>query len=93
MKRAGLAATLVTPLLLVPAIGMALMEFGPERSVLFALYPLVWAVLFLAAGIIGMLLRPPRPPAAILRRAALWATGGMILVTSALLGASFLFHP
>jgi hypothetical protein len=93
MTRAGLLGTLAAPLLLVPAIGWALMEFGPERSVVFAIYPLAWALVFLVVGTIGMLLRPPRPAGAILRRAALWATLGMFGVTAVLFGVSFLFHP
>ena len=93
MSRAGLLAALAAPLLLVPAIGWALIEYGPERAVVFAAYPLVWALVFLVAGIICMTLRPPRSSGAILRWAAVWATGSMLGVTVLLFGASFLFHP
>jgi len=93
MNRAGLLAALAAPLLLVPAIGWALIEYGPERAVVFAVYPLVWALVFLVAGIICMLLRPPRSTGTILRWAALWATASMLGATVLLFGASFLFHP
>ena len=93
MNRVALLATLAAPLLLVPAIGWALIEYGPERSIVFAVYPLVWALVFLVAGIVSMLLRPPRPPGRILRWAALWATVAMLGATTLLFGVSFLFHP
>jgi hypothetical protein len=93
VSRARLLAALVAPLLLVPAIGWVLIEYGPERAVVFAVYPLVWALAFLVAGIICMVLRPPRSAGTILRRAAVWATATMLGATVLLFGASFLFHP
>jgi len=84
---------LIAPLLLVPAIGWALIEFGPERAFVFAAYPLAWSVVFLLAGTIGMLRRPPRQPASIIGWSALWATASLVCVTAVLFGVSFIFHP
>ena len=92
MTRTGLLGALAAPLLIVPAIGWALMEFGPERSIVFAMYPLMWALAFLIAGIVGMLRRPHSPVGAILRRAALWATGGTLGITAVLLAASIITY-
>jgi hypothetical protein len=93
VSRARLLAALAAPLLVVPAIGWGLIEYGPERAVVFAVYPLVWALVFLVAGIICMALRPPRSASTILRRAAVWATASMLGATVLLFGASFLFQP
>jgi len=68
-------------------------EYGPERSIIFALYPLVWGVAFLVAGLVTAWHRPNATTGDVLVRAAVWATVLMVATVVLLIIASMFFHP
>ena len=73
-RRRTLGLWLVAPLATVPVIAWALMEYGPERSFLFAVYPLVWAFAFLTSGLSIAWRRRTAPVSEVLVRSAAWST-------------------
>ena len=79
-RRRVLPVALLAPLAAVPALAWMLMEFGPERSFLFAAYLLVWAIAFLVVGVVVAKRRAAAPTGEVLRRAAAWAL--LILVVT-----------
>ena len=85
-RRRGLLAWLALPVLASPLLAFALMEYGPERSFMFAGYLLVWGATFLVSGVLVAHRRPTATVLAVLGRAALWATG-IVLVGFAVLVA------
>ena len=92
-RRRLLPLALLAPLAAVPALAMTLMEFGPERSFLFAAYLLVWAIAFLAAGIVVAWRRPAAPTGEVLARAAAWAVLALALAIAALFALSPVLAP
>jgi hypothetical protein len=92
-RRRLLPLALLAPLAAVPALAMTLMEFGPERSFLFAAYLLVWAIAFLVAGIVVAWRRPAAPAGAVLRRAAAWALLALAVAIAALIALSSVVAP
>ena len=92
-RRRALALSLLAPLAMVPIVAMALMEFGPERSFLFAAYLLVVAIAFLVAGVAIALRRPSASVREVLARAAAWALLSLGVVLALLLVLSFILAP
>ena len=92
-QRRLLPVVLLAPLGAVPALAWMLMEFGPERSFLFAAYPLVWALAFLAAGVVVANRRPSAPTGQVLRRAAGWALLILVVTFGALFALSSVLAP
>ena len=90
-RRRGLLAWLVAPVLATPVLAVALMEYGPERSFIFAGYLLVWGLTFLVAGLVVANRRPHATSRIVLARAAAWATVTMIAAFAILVALSFLF--
>ena len=88
-----LALWLLAPLAAVPVLVLVLMEYGPERSFLFAAYLLVFAIAFLVAGIVVARRRPGARVTEIVGRAAAWALLVMVVAFAALVALSFLFAP
>jgi hypothetical protein len=84
---------LVAPLATVPAIAGALMEYGPERSFVFAIYPLVWGLAFLVTGLSIARQRPTTPVSEVLARSAAWSTALVAVAVAVLVVLSFLFAP
>ena len=92
-RNATLLVWLAAPLVSLPLIAWALMEYGPERAIIFALYPLVWGVAFLVAGLLAAWRRPHATNAEVLVGAAVRATVLVLATVVALVVASLLFHP
>ena len=92
-RRRVLPVALLAPLAGVPALAWLLMEVGPERSFIFAGYLLVWAIVFLVAGVVVARRRPSAAVAEVLGRAAAWALLILAIVFVALFGASFVLVP
>ena len=88
-----LPLALLAPLAAVPVLVGLLMEFGPERSFLFAAYLLVWAIAFLVAGIVVAKRRPSAPLAEVLARSAAWALLVLAVTFAALFALSFVLTP
>lgn len=88
-----LPLALLAPLAAVPVLAWLLMEYGPERSFLFAAYLLVWAIAFLVAGVVVAKRRPSAHVAAVLARAAAWALLVMAVTFAALFALSFVLAP
>lgn len=84
-----LPLALLAPLAAVPVLAWLLMEYGPERSFLFAAYLLVWAMAFLVAGIVVAKRRPSAPVGEVLVRAAAWALLILVVTFAALFALSF----
>lgn len=91
--RRVLPFALLAPLAAVPPLAWLLMEFGPERSFVFAGYLLVWAVAFLAVGVVVAKRRPLASAAEVLARAATLAMLILALVFVALFALSFVLVP
>ena len=92
-RRRVLPFALLAPLAAVPPLAWLLMEFGPERSFVFAGYLLVWAVVFLVAGVVVAKRRPSAPVSVVLARAATLAVLTLALVFAALFALSFVLVP
>jgi hypothetical protein len=92
-RGAMLLVWLAAPLAALPAIGWLLMEYGPERSILFALYPLVWGIVFLVVGLVVARRRPDATSVAVLLRAAAWASILVVATVMLLVVASMFLHP
>ena len=92
-RRRLLPVALLAPLAAVPALAWTLMEFGPERSFLLAAYLLVWAIAFLAAGVVVAKRRPSASIGQVLGRAAGWALLILVVTFVALFAPSFLLTP
>jgi hypothetical protein len=92
-RRRLLPVALLAPFAAVPALAMLLMEFGPERSFLFAVYLLVWAIVFLAAGIVVAKRRPSATTGQVIARAAAWALVILAVALIALLALSLVMVP
>ena len=94
-RRSGamLLVWLAAPLAALPAVGWLLMEYGPERAILFALYPLVWGIVLLVAGLFVARRRPDAGTAEVLLRAGAWATVVVVATVVLLVVASLFFHP
>ena len=88
-----LLAWLLAPLLAVPVFAWALMEYGPERSFVFAVYPLLWGIVFLVAGLLVARAQPAATLGAVLTRAAAWATAVVTAAIAALFTISFMLVP
>ena len=88
-----LPVALLAPIAAVPVLAWMLMEFGPERSFLFAAYPLVWALAFIAAGAAIARRRPAAPTGEVLVRAAAWALLILAATFAALFSLSFALAP
>ena len=93
VRRPMLLAWLAAPLLAVPVLAWALMEYGPERSFFFAIYLLVWAIAFLVSGLIVARLEPAATVGAVLARAAAWSTALVLAAIAALFTISFMLVP
>ena len=91
--RRVLPFALLAPLAAVPLLAWLLMEFGPERSFVFAGYLLVWAVAFLVAGVVVAKLRPSAPASVVLARAATLALLILALVFASLFALSLVLVP
>jgi hypothetical protein len=92
-RRRILVVSLLAPLAAVPLLAFALMEFGPERSFLFAVYLLVFAITFLIAGVAVARRRPTASAGQVLSRAALWALLTVAGAVAALVVLSFVVVP
>ena len=92
-RRRVLPVALLAPLAAVPALAWLLMEFGPERSFLFAAYLLVWAVAFLVAGVVVARRRPTATAGEVVLRAAAWALAILAVACFVLVAASFVLRP
>jgi len=92
-RRRVLPFALLAPLAAVPLLAWLLMEFGPERSFVFAGYLLVWAIPFLLAGVVVAKRRPSAPTAVVLARAATWSLLILVLVFASLFALSFVLAP
>ena len=92
-RRRVLPVALLAPLAAVPVLAWMLMEFGPERSFLFAGYLLVWAIAFLVAGVVVAKRRTSASAAEVMARAAGWALLILALAFVALFALSFVFVP
>lgn len=93
LRRPMLLAWLVAPLLAVPLLAWALMEYAPERSFIFAIYLLVWGIAFLVAGLVLAKRGPAASVGAVLAVAAAWATGLLLAAVAALFAFSFMLVP
>jgi K+-transporting ATPase A subunit len=71
----------------------ALMEYGPERSFVFAAYLLVWALAFLVAGVLVAKRRPAATAGEVLSRAGVWAVATLVLTMLVLAVLSFVLRP
>ena len=92
-RRRVLAPWLLAPLAAVPALAWLLMEYGPERSFLFAAYLLAFAIAFLLAGIVVAKRRPAASAKQVLARAATWALLILAAAFAALLALSLVYAP
>lgn len=92
-RRRVLVPSLLAPLAAVPVAAFALMEYGPERSFLFAAYLLVWALAFLVAGVAIASRRPAATSSEVLARAGAWAVGTLVTVVLILTALSFVIRP
>ena len=92
-RRRALALCLLLPLATVPLVAFALMEFGPERSFLSAIYLLVAAIAFLVSGVIVAIRRPAATVREVLVRAAVWSLALLGVVLAALFVLSFVLVP
>ncbi|HEU4719830.1 MAG TPA: hypothetical protein VFS59_00595 [Gemmatimonadaceae bacterium] len=92
-RRRLLAPWLLAPLAVVPVVAWLLMEYGPERSFLFAAYLLVYAIAFLAAGVAVAMRRPSASAKEVLVRAATWALLIFVVGFAALLVLSMVYAP
>lgn len=90
-RRRVLAVWLLAPLAAVPALAWLLMEYGPERSFLSAVYLLVFAIAFLVAGVVVARRRPSAPAREVLARAATWALLTLVVGFAALLALSLVY--
>lgn len=88
MKTAAIA---LAPLALTPIIAYLLVELGPERSVIFALYWLVPALAF--AIMMPIMRRAGRSMAQASALGAVWALGVMLVVFTLAFVASLYFVP
>ena len=88
MKTGAIA---LAPLALTPVLVMLLMEFGPERSVLFAIYWIVPAIVFAIA--MPLLQRRGRTVLRASLLGAAWALGVMVVVFAVAFVASLYFVP
>ena len=91
--RRMLPLALLAPLAAVPVLVLVLMEFGPERSFLFAVYLLVLAIAFLATGIVVAKRQPSAPTGEVLARAAAFALLILVLAFATLFALSFVLAP
>jgi hypothetical protein len=80
----------VAPLLLLPVIAWLLMEYGPERSFVLVLYPLVWSIAFVGCGTVLARRRPSAPRRAVIVPAAGWALAIVATVLGILVATSLL---
>ena len=92
-RRRVLPFALLAPLGAVPLLTWLLMEFGPERSFVFAGYLLVWAVAFLVAGVVVAKRQPSASATVVLARAATSALLILAMVFAALFALSFVLVP
>ena len=92
-RRRLLAPWLLAPLAAVPVLAWLLMEYGPERSFLFAAYLLVYAIAFLVAGVVVATRRPSASAKEVLVRAATWALVILVVSFAALLALSLVYAP
>lgn len=92
-RRRVLVPSLLAPLAAVPVVAFALMEYGPERSFIFAAYLLVWALAFLVAGVAVARSRPAAPTGEVLSRAGAWAVAALVLAVLILTALSFVIRP
>lgn len=92
-RRRLLAPWLLAPLAAVPVLAWLLMEYGPERSFMFAAYLLVFAVAFLVAGVAVATRRPSASAKEVLVRAAVWALVILVVAFAALLALSMVYAP
>ena len=88
-RRRILPVALLAPLAAVPLLALALMEFGPERSFLFAGYLLAWAIAYLVAGVVVARRRPNATAGEVLRRAAGWGFVTVVVAILVLFAVSF----
>ena len=92
-SRRLLPFALLAPIAAVPALAWLLMEFGPERSFLFAAYPLLWAMAFIASGAAIARRRPTARTVEVLIRAAAWALLILAVTFAVLFALSSLLAP
>jgi hypothetical protein len=92
-RRRVLALWLLAPLAMVPVAVFALMEYGPERSFLFAAYLLVWALAFLVGGVTVARRRPAATSREVLVRAGGWAVAAFVATVVVLVALSFVIRP
>ena len=88
-RRIVLVPSLLAPLAAVPLVAWALMEYGPERSFLFAAYLLVWSLVFLVAGVALAARRPTATASEVLASAGGWAMAVVSAAIVAAFGLSF----
>ena len=88
-----LALWLLAPLAAVPALAWVLMEYGPERSFVFAGYLLVFAIAFLVTGLLVARRWPSASGREVLARAAIWALLTLAIAIAALFALSLLYAP
>ncbi len=92
-RRLVLSAALLAPLAAVPLLAFALMEFGPERSFLFAGYLLAWSIAYLVAGVVVARRRPGASAGEVLWRAAAWGLVTLVVAIMALFAVSLAERP
>jgi hypothetical protein len=92
-RRRVIVPALLAPLAAVPAAAFALMEYGPERSFIFAGYLLVFALAFLVAGVAVARRRPAATAGSVLARAAVWAAATLVVIILVLFALSFVIRP
>lgn len=92
-RRRVLVPSLLAPLAAVPLAAFALMEYGPERSFIFAAYLLVWALAFLVAGVAVARRRPAATASEVLTLAGAWAIAALVVMILVLLVLSFVIRP
>lgn len=78
---------------MVPVAAFALMEYGPERSFIFAAYLLVWALVFLVAGVAIAKRRPAATSGEVLVRAGAWAIATLVAIVVMLVALSLVIRP
>ena len=87
-RRRLLSIALLAPLAAVPVLAWTLMEFGPERSFVFAGYLLAWSIAYLVAGVVVARRRPMATPGEVLCRAAAWGLATLCIALAVLFALS-----